>query len=364
MATVETTRLGLNKQAHGDNPGDWEVDLNLGLDNAEMYFQLGGTGDPNGAEDARFIGQRYYDDATGYWYTATDTDLASNGWVSDFTTLDPDINHPAPASFAGDYPHGHLNASLKWVDDENVQLEALGPDGDVYADISGVRRTLTGPFVFNVGDLEGIQTWDASTLYYLYLDDSAVPGTPEPIVSKTAPDDIGGTSPGYHPTEADWRNVGSIYSDADSDVQGFTVTPGGLVIFGPAHDAGHIHDLSPLATQAAYRSLSLNIPKTATSVLIQCLAFATNNSYLAIAQSSATGTLPAAGPPALMSDAGFEDAHAILNIGASDYVSANDEVPIADRTAPAIKYGTNDSIITTLEFLVRGYRDLWVPRGY
>lgn len=68
MASTFTTRLGLNKQAKGDNPGLWATDHNTGMDNAEARFMLSGAGVPD-AVDGTYVGQKYFDTTNEVWWT-------------------------------------------------------------------------------------------------------------------------------------------------------------------------------------------------------------------------------------------------------------------------------------------------------
>ncbi len=367
MATTTTTRLGLKKQAAGDNSGTWEVDLNQGFDDADAAFFLSGAVDPNGAVNSAFIGQRYYDTVTGYWWTATNVASPSSAWVSDFTTIDTDVNHPAnPTTLAADYTHGHLNCVLEWVSDTEVRLRPIG-GSDIYVDFSGVRVTISGAFVFDVTtDREAAQTLDASTPYYLYLDNDTVPGTPEPVVSKTPPDDIGGTKPGYHPTLTDHRCVGSIWIDSGIDVSKFRADRDGTIAF-QANDSDQITDLSGIVSQADYRTHTLNVPLTAVAVLLHVIARDTSEGwYLTLAVSDVgVASLPNSGPAIFLGDAGLEEAFAILQARAAQYGSGLFEIPIADSSSPAIKYGQNrGNNLDTCEFVIRGYVDRWAPKGF
>jgi hypothetical protein len=367
MATTKTPRLNLAKQAAGDNPGSWQVDLNTGFDDADARFFRTGTDDPNTAETADFIGQKYYESDIKLWWRATVTG-SSGRWVRDGDEIDGVITHPsAPTTLAEDYPHGHLNAIYERLSDTEVQLETLGGDTG-YADISGGRETWSGPFIFDITtDLEGAQTEDPSTWYYAYLDNLTTPGTLLPVVSKTAPDDIAGTKPLYHPTLADHRYVGSFFNNASSHIQKFIVTPGGLILFGPTIDAAFKHKFTPVAAQADYRSQALSLPRTAQSAkLMAILDGDGGQTYMAIAQSdAAVASLPAANPPQFLSTAAFDNAAAIMNVGTADYDSLELELAIANRASPAFKYGTNNaSGADNFEVVLRGYRDLGIPRGY
>ncbi|KKN31257.1 hypothetical protein LCGC14_0825730 [marine sediment metagenome] len=368
MATTTTTRLGLKKQAAGDNSGAWEVDLNQGFDDADAAFFLSGSGNPNGSENSAFVGQRYYDTSTGYWWTAEDIASPSSAWVSDFATIDADVTHPIPTTHAQDYTHGDIQAVLEWLSITEFQLRPIGGT-DIYADISGSRVTIAGDFVFDVTtDREGAQTLDASTPYYLYLDNLTVPGTPEPVVSKTPPDDIDDTKPRYHPTEADHLCVGSLWIDSNTDVAKVKIDRAGKTTF-QANDSDQITDLSGIASQADYRTHVLNVPLTAIEVEMHVIGRDASASwYLALAMSDAgVASLPNSGPTHFLGDAGFEDAIALLQEGSGPdkWQARTLNIPIADSSSPAIKYGHNrGNALDTCEFVIRGYVDRWAPKGF
>ena len=370
MATTTTPRLGLKTQAAGDNPGTWEVDLNLGLLSAEDKFQITAAGDPNVALQADFIGQRYHDTDDDYWYTARDT-AAPSDWVSDFETIDADVVHPTfPLTLVGDYPHGHLNAALEWLSITEVQLLPLGGN-IIYYDDLGTRVTLAaGAFIFDITtDLEGAQTEDASTAYYLYMDNLTVPGVPEPVVSKTPPDDIGdvsGDGPGYHPTLASHRCVGSFWNNSSSAIAEFRIMRDGMVLFDsrPRDFTDHYISLNAVAN-AGLRNQTLGIPLTAEACRLQLFMWAhgSNDSYVVFAQGGAAQTMADLSPPVGINT--YADADLFLQQDNGRSVNVVWEVPIVTRSAPAFRYGHNDNSDPQLvEAMILGYRDLWAPHNF
>ena len=367
MATTVTPRLGLKKQAAGDNPGTWNVDLNAGFDDADAKFFRAGTDDPNIAETADFIGQRYHRTTDDYWWTATATGSPGT-WVSDFAIIDADVNHPViPTTLPTDYPHGHLVARLSWLSTTEVQLRPVGGN-TIYYDSSGTRVNITGDFVFDITtDREAAQTLDPGIAYYLYLDNDTTPGTPLPVVSKTVPFDMGTAKPGYHPTLTDHRCVGSIWFNLISQISKFTAFPGGRIIFDSNNTTGDFFILNlTLTGQAALRSRVLNVPKTALSCRLHAMfhSHASQDGYMVIAKSDATMTVSAQIVPFSMVAFIPDDPVVILQQNTNRSVVSDFDMIIADRTAPAFKYGHDNSLPKMFEVKIVGYTDLWAPRNY
>ena len=366
MATTTTPRLGLKKQANADNPGAWDVDLNAGFDDADARFFRTGTDDPNVAETGDYVSQRYHRTTDDYWWTCTI--IGSPGtWVSDFETIDDDVNHPAPpTTLALDYTHNDLQCVLEWLTNSEVQLRPIGGNVMFY-DSTGVRVTFAaGSFIFDIStDREGAQTEDASTPYYLYLDNDTTPGTPLPVVSKTVPLEIGTATPGYHPTLTDHRCVGSIWNDSGSDISKFNTMFGGMIRFdGITRDhTDHTDELFKSATPA-FRNQTLNIPLTATHVVLQIgMKMAGSQGWVAIAQDGAASVgLPSDNGPHRLSDSEFVEASAILHQGGNGYAFLEITLDIPTRSAPAFNYGHNHNLLDMLSAVTIGYIDLWAPK--
>jgi hypothetical protein len=372
MATTVTPRLGLKKQEAGDNPGGWEVDLNAGFDDADTRFFQSGAGDPNTATQAHYISQRYLDTDTDLWWTAQDT-AGPSTWVSDAVLIHATDPHPAnPTTLAADYTHGDIRAVLEPIDDDSVQLRPLGPADEIYVDIDGTRLTITGDFVFdlsNAAHREGAQTRDVSTRYYLYIDNSTVPGTPAPILSKTAPDDVGGDEAGYHPTDSAWRCVGSVWNNSSDKIQPFVCERDGKIRFTSPYDRTDHHHVLTEEQSAVWISQALNIPLTAEAVELQFYAEGStqsDGSYVVIGLSDASTTgWPDTAAPHSFALAAFADVHAMLNMDTNAMIQDIMELPIMDRAAPAFKYAVpREGTLRFLEVVVSGYRDLWAPRGF
>ncbi len=366
MATVKTPRLNLAKQAAGDNPGSWEVDINQGFDDADARFFRTGAVDPDGVEDSDYIGQRYQDTVTELWYTATDA-ASPGAWTKDFDTIDPLVTHPTPAtSLAQDYQHGHLIGILDNPTLSTVRMRPLGGTTG-YVDISGGRETWTGDFTWDISDAghrEGAQTEDPSKAYYLYFDNDTTPATLLPIISTTPPDDIDGTKPGYHPTLADHRCVGSVWQNANSDIVKSLWQPGGVVMF-TEHDADHTPTVNGAAT-ASWRNLPVNLPLTALDIRLTISGTRGAGAVggVIVGADGATGTI---GGGDLTTPAGMKHVlmHSITT-GAGDFSGASVQgvVPIVTPATPAISYAVTAVTLNTFFMAVTGYRDRWAPKGF
>lgn len=369
MATTVTPRLGLKKQAAGDNPGAWEVDLNAGFDDADAAFFLSGTVTPNDpGVESTYIGQRYYDSVTGLWWTATEIADPSTAWVSDLTTLDAAITHPDSVEI------GALVGTLEWLNATDVILRPL--HGTVLlVDISGTGVTNAGAITFDIAnDREGAQTEDASTPYYLYLDNLTTPGTLFPLVSKTPPDNTTGTKPGYHPTLVDHRCVGSIFNDSGLDLAKFTMENGFVRYDDITRDhTDFTHGLN-LSGQSALRSQSVNLPETATMMQIAATlggATSIRGVYMAFAKAGATTTgFPSAGPYHALNDSEFVECAFILQSGESGQglntkgsAAATFELDNATPATPVVLHGHNLSTDpANCDITILGYQDQWAPK--
>jgi hypothetical protein len=359
MATTVTDRLGFKLQAAGDNPGTWEVDLNQGLQDAEDRFFLADAGDPNaeihgGGSDAAmasaYIGQRYHDTDTDIWWTAQDA--ADPGtWVSDTIA------------------QGLCTGVLEWLTISTLRLRPTFGN-TLYIEIDGTQVPFVGALSWDMEAdfFEGAE--GASLPVYLYVENVA--GVITPHLSGTVPQYVGDSKPGYHAVETSYRCIGSWWNGSGSDLLKGQMDRDGWLRFG-YHDADHIYaGGSEITTtpQADYRSLTMNIPKTASNVLIHAgLANETNSTYLALAKSGAGVTALPSGYNDLekLSAAGFEETVLLMQTKSAEvevYGPVLVEIGIDNRAAPAIKYGTNLRVIDDVELVIMGYQDLWAPRGY
>jgi len=364
MATTTTDRLALKMQAAGDNPGTWEVDLNQGFVDADARFFLADAGDPNaeihGDEsdagmESVYIGQRYHDTDTDIWWTAQDIG-APGTWVSDQAIL-----------MAG---MGMCTGRLVWGSETTIVLtRAYGTI--LYAEIDGVIVSLADDLTFDMeADIfEGGE--GPSEPIYLYVQNDA--GVLTPQLSGVAPDDLGGTKPGYSPNEAAYRCIGSWWNDSSGDLMKGQYDRDGWLRFNSSEGTDHIYNEVgelTLTGQADWRALSLNLPKTVSNIQLHITGYAGADAYMALAVSAAaTGIdLPTSsvGPPWKYTNAKFIDAVIIVQIDNRGVMGATNAImPISDRTAPALKYGHNTNADPTfMEFVVKGYQDIWAPKGY
>ena len=268
---------------------------------------------------------------------------------------------------------GMCTGRLEWLSDTEMILKpAYGTI--IYIEINGSIVSHVGNLTFDItadrfGDAEA-----PSTAYYLYV--ASNDGVLTPHIGAEEPHDIGDAKPGYNNTNPTYRCIGSCWNDSDSDLLKAQYDRDGWVRFNGIEATDHLYDESAeltVAGQADYRSLSLNLPLTASKALIHIFGNIADGTgtYMALAMSdAAVTTLDSGAEPWKLSDAGFEDAILLLQHGTSgfnpvQYSAHHVEMPIADRTAPALKYGHNivkDPDI--LEFVVMGYQDIWAPKGY
>jgi hypothetical protein len=357
MATVKTTRLNLAKQAAGDNPGSWEVDMNQGYQDADDRFFLSGAGDPNtagGGVTSNYIGQRYLDTDTDLWWTAQDA-AAPGTWVSDQDML-----------LLG---RGMCTGRLERGSDSTLILKpAYGTI--IYTEVDGVIVSHSGNLTFDLATdyFEGSET--ASETVYLYVQNNA--GVLTAQLSDQPPDDIGDTKPGYSGHTNTYRCIGSWWNGSDGHLVEGQYDRDGWFRFNSVEGTDHLYNQTAeltLTGQSDYRSLTLNLPKTATNVQLAVLGYGADDWYMALARSdAAAATLPtgSAGPPWKLSNSNLVDAVAVVQSENARVADASTVImPIADRTAPALKYGHNHSKDpTVMEFVTKGYQDMWAPKGY
>jgi len=352
MATSTTARLGLKTQAAGDNPGAWEVDLNAGLLACEARFYREAAGDPTaGAEEGDYIGQRYYDTTLGLWWTCTATGTPGT-WIADVNQV-----------FRG---YGLLSARLEYVDDTTCRLVPASGTS-IFVEIDGVIFQNIGNLVFDItADIFGAAE-AASTAYYLYLYNDA--GVLTVAIGAEAPDEPGGTKPGYNPTNTGYRCVGSRWNNSSGHLHNCRTEQDGWTIFGPERDdTDHMLANALVAPQADYNSLTLNIPASADEVrVVSSVESRAGGGYMAFAPSdAAAATLPDDQQELRLSQSGFEEAMFIHEVDSLKTTSMQFQFSIADRSTPVLKYGHN---ITApgqpfLELAVQGYKDIWAPRGF
>jgi hypothetical protein len=239
-------------------------------------------------------------------------------------------------------PRGLLNAKLNYVDTENVQLDvALGTL--IQIEIDGVVLTDAGPIIFDLSDAadrEGAQTEDASTLYYLYVYNSA--GTILHKLSKTAPVLNVALKVGYHPTSTGWRCVGFIFNDDSSNICPFTASAREMKFKEFASD--YFWALSrtlPLAWTTL--DLSTMVPEGACSVEFIHMQYV-DDAQVAFGASDASVALSAGDAAMFYDDASMADA-IVIHSGVSPgggtriFLDLVFSLPIVDRSSPAIRYG-------------------------
>ncbi len=366
MATTLTARLKLAKQATGDEPGTWAATQNDSYDDADERLFLRGAGEPDGSVESHYLGQRYLDTDTEIWWTATSVGAAAD-WTSDLDIIDAAITHPIPTTHAQDYSHGHLIAALEWVSATQVKLVAIAADGEIYYDNNAERVSYTGDFTFDITtDREGAQTLDATTPYHLYMDYStlSVALTPEPIISKTVPNARGTDPAGYHPTEVDWRSVGSIWVNSASEITKFKMV-GNKMVFNEADRDGDHHYNLIRTGQSALREVPLNVPLTCEAVQLFLMYYAGGAAgYVVFAQDGKSITLSdGGGLPLTIEDYG--EIEILMQQDISRGMVATWDMPVITKATPKFLYGHNDNNDPDeLEVVVHGYTDIWAPRGY
>ncbi len=370
MATTSTLRLGLKKQENGDNPGAWEVDLNLGFDDADDRLFRTGSGDPDSVETSDYVGQRYLDTASELWYTAQTLGAAAD-WASDFDILDLLITHPTPPTTYNTF--GMLLGHWEYTSVTSYTLEPIvGTTIYIEIDVAGELKQLSnvGDMVFDIVANAHGPAEAASTVYYMYVEDDDDDGTIDKHVSSVAPYDISGTKPGYHPTENTWRCIGSMFNDSGQDVaKGYWGRDGLFILDAPTRDqADHLYPLTK-STTASLLQQAVNIPLTCTHFLLDVYMEAagqSGGSYCAFGQDDATAALPLTVPPHKLSDALFvECTHILLIHNPNDGNSARIDMPVVTRNAPAFRYGMGRATtVTELEAMMIGWYDIWAPKGF
>lgn len=287
------------------------------------------------------------------WMRYDGTDFLLSNWSSDDITP---VAAADPSEFVG---------ILEWIDDTSVRLRP-GTGDNLVVNVDGARLTRSTDLTFILDDFgvggSHLDTGSEanSTPYYLYINNNA--GVMEPVISASAPHDIGGVKPGYHPTRTDERCIGSFWNNVSEDIKPFYMD-GNKVMF-KDHDADHEHDLTEAAS-TSWVNLPLNLPLTALAVSISASAKwgAAGNGMVCWGVDGATGTLTSTNmdPTA----AGFEDV--ILYAASSSSQDANGysvqgKIPIDDRANPAVSYGVTRNLSSDHFMIVNGYTDIWAPK--
>ena len=231
-----------------------------------------------------------------------------------------------------------------------------GIGGEIVINVDGARLVRTTTLTFDFGDLDtGAEA--ASTPYYFYIDNVA--GVMTAVVSITPPTVLGAIGKvGYHPSRTDERCVLGVWNDVGSDFVDAIHMPDGKVIF-IDHDSDHEHNLLESAS-TSWRNEPVNIPETAASVLFSAGAvFTSGDGMVAWGKDGASSTLSgAANDPTADPDIMF---FAVTGGTTRTIYQIQDEMPIVDRTAPALNYGITN-ILEDHYMIVNGYRDLFAPK--
>lgn len=206
-------------------------------------------------------------------------------------------------------------------------------------------------------DREGAQTEDASTAYYLYVENVA--GVITPHVSKTVPDlpgDAGKT--GYHPTEVDWRCIGGVWNDVGLDfVVGFWDNAGNFNF--ELTDADHHHTLANIANDTWSATEVLNIPLCCSSANLLFNVEGVDFSIALGTTNSTGGTVDISA---------IDNAYTLLHLGVGvtnvEVVSCKGDMPIADMSTPGFKYIMDKDAGDPGHMVVKvcGYHDVFAPR--
>jgi hypothetical protein len=284
------------------------------------------------------------------WMSYDGTDFLLTNWSSD------DITPVAAAD------PSELIGILERIDNTSVMFRPSIGD-NLVVNVDGVRLTRNTDLIFILGDFgvggshldTGLE--DSSTPYYLYINNDA--GVMEPVISATAPHDIGDAKPGYHPTRTDERCIGSIWNNASETIVPFFMN-GNEVLF-TLHDNDHEHSLVNFAS-TTWLTVTLEIPLTATSVKINFTGRSTSGvGMVCYGASNASGTLTSDS-----SDPRHNNSILLATIcgttTTNQGVGVSGVIPIADRTTPAFKYANTRNLTDEHVGLVIGYTDMWAPK--
>ena len=244
---------------------------------------------------------------------------------------------------------GLLLANFKYVSATVVRLER-GLEGKLWIEIDDLLRFPAADLDFDITtDLETGQTEAASTPYYCYVEDNG--GTLVAHISATAPVLDPTLKVGYHPGTGNgsttWRCVGAFFNDDSSNIVPF-VTDGTWIRWkkGGTNSPDRVHALGTTIPTAWTSLLLPEVPDGATAVQLEAHCTCDDTIY-AFGDSGAAVALPASVPlkPDPFNATGFDDVLATLG-GEVSGVDANwfrnFIIPIADPTAPAIKWGLVD----------------------
>ncbi len=271
------------------------------------------------------------------WLRYDGTDFLLSNWAASSIILGERVGH------------------LVRTDADTITLHP-GGRGIIAIDVDGVRLTRSASLAFDFGDLDtGGEA--SSTAYYLYIDNLA--GVMDPVVSIDPPTPLdGGGKVGYHPTRTDEVCIGGVWNDVGSDFVEFIHMPDGTIML-LSHDGDHEHTLATAAA-TSWRNETVNIPETSMSVLFCASAKTTTNDGMVVfGKDGATGTLGTGDTdPKIIADVMLF----AINSGATDAkgYSVVGEIPIVDRTTPAISYGMTDAV-TVHSMIINGYRDIFAP---
>jgi hypothetical protein len=247
--------------------------------------------------------------------------------------------------------------TLVYLDDSTVTLKA-GVGGNLIVNIAGTKLTQAADLDFILDDFgvggSHLDTGSeaSQTPYYLYIDNDG--GAMAAVISVDAPIEVGLTNAGYHPVRTDERYIGSIWNDVGQDIVPFVMSGNKQMFL--EHDSNHEHALS-LVASTSWRNLPLNIPETASAVLFSANIWKNGNGASFYGPDGAVDTISGSTKDITSVD----EAMFICTVhGANQPTgsSADGEIPIVDRSAPAISYGASVNL-SGHNLVVRGYVDMW-----
>lgn len=258
---------------------------------------------------------------------------------------------------------GEAIGMLVYTDASTITLKP-GVGGNIVLNIDGTKLTSSSSIAFILGDFGvGGSHLDAgseaaSTAYYLYADNVA--GVITPVISATAPQDIGGTKPGYHPTRTDERCIGSFWNGAGEDITKFYMV-GNQHMFAPKN-ADHVYSLTGTAGTVWVNLPITTIPLTASGVIFNAAANINVGNGAAYFAHDGASSSPLTND--LTAAVNVEALYAHKGNGSNDAhgMSISGTIPIVDRTTPAISYAFVTAAASNAALFVTGYVDLWAPR--
>ncbi len=231
-----------------------------------------------------------------------------------------------------------------------------GIGGEIVINVNGARLVRTTTLTFDFGNLDtGSEV--ASTAYYFYIDNVA--GVMTAVVSVTPPTVLGAVGKvGYHPSRTDERCVLGVWNDVTSNFTNAIHMPDGKVLF-IEHESDHEHNLVETAI-TSWRNEPVNIPETAVSVLFTAGAVFTSGDGMAVWGKDGASSVLTAGAMSPVADLDIMFFGVTAGTSRTTY-QLNAEMPIVDRTAPALNYGTTRDLEDHY-MIVNGYRDLFAPK--